>query len=122
MESTETLNAEYNIKGLALYPPPTPVSLISKQKRAMRRIMKKPCVLKVRCYAAHLIDLNKYLGLFPGAILSDKIGKTKLNKLLLNSMPNRWYKKAYVQGFDCEYKKIKSVNMFEWMDIAEYIY
>ena len=38
-------------------------------------------------------------------------------------MPNRWSKKAYVQGFDCESTLFKkSVNMFEQTDMAEYIY
>ena len=38
-------------------------------------------------------------------------------------MPNKWSKQAYVQGFDCEYISFKkAVNMFEQMDIAEYIY
>ena len=48
---------------------------------------------------------------------------TKLNGILLNSMPNSWSKQAYVKGFD--WKSItlkKSVNVFERMDIAEYIY
>ena len=38
-------------------------------------------------------------------------------------MPNSWTKKAYVQGFDCEsiiFKK--ALNMFESIEIAEYIY
>ena len=38
-------------------------------------------------------------------------------------MPNIWSKQAYVQGFDCKYILFKnSVNMFESMEIEEYIY
>ena len=38
-------------------------------------------------------------------------------------MPNGWYKQAYVQGFDCGFISFKKyVNMFERMEIAEYIY
>ena len=78
--------------------------------------MKKTCSLKFRRYEARLIDMNKYLASFPGANLDDKIGVTELNKILLNSMPTSWSKRAYTQGFDCEsiYFK-KSVNMFEHM-------
>ena len=68
----------------------------------MHRCMKKPRSLKARRYDARLIDLNEYLSSFPGATISDKIGVTELNGLPLNSMPNSWSKKAYVQGFDCE--------------------
>ena len=34
--------------------------------------------------------------------MDDKIGVTELNEILLNSMPNSWYKQAYVQVFYCE--------------------
>ena len=64
--------------------------------------MKKARRLKVRRYAAHLIDLNRYLASFPGAAMADKIGFTKLNEVILNSMHNSWSKQSYVQGFDCE--------------------
>ena len=70
-----------------------------------------------------LIDLNKYLSSFPGATLNDKIGVTKLNEVLLNSIPNSWYIQAYIQGFDGESITFKkSVNIFERMEISESIY
>ena len=55
--------------------------------------------------------------------MTDKIGVTELNNILLNSMPNSWSKQAYVQDFDCESISFtKAVNMFELMEIAESIY
>ena len=69
----------------------------------MRRGMKKTRTLTVRRYAARLIDINEYLESFPRANLTDKIGVTELNEILLNSIPNSRSKQAYVQGFDCEY-------------------
>ena len=55
--------------------------------------------------------------------MTDKIGVTKLNEILLNSMPNRWSKQAYVQGFDLEsITSKKVVNMFEHREITESIY
>ena len=89
----------------------------------MRRGTSKPHTIKVRLYAASLIDMNKYLASLPGSTLYGKIGVTKLSEILLNSMPNIWSKQAYVQGFDCEYISFKkTVNMFELMDIVESIY
>ena len=32
--------------------------------------------------------------------MADKIGLTKLNGNILNSMPSSWSKQAYVQGLD----------------------
>ena len=75
--------------------------------------MRKPRGLKISHYAYRLIDLNKYLALFPGGKLSERIGVVGINKILLNSMPNSWSKQSYVQVFD--YDSItfnKSINMF----------
>ena len=42
------------------------VNALSKQKRAMRRRMSKPCGLKVRRYTDRVINPNEYLAVFPG--------------------------------------------------------
>ena len=59
LESTETLNVEYIIKGLRLYFPP--IKSLSTKKCVMRRGMKKLRGLKLRCYAELFIDNNIYL-------------------------------------------------------------
>ena len=118
VENTDPpLDVDYLLKCLAWYFPP--VNSLSKQKRAIHICMKKPYRLKVRRYTERLIDLDEYLAFFPGAIMTDKIGVTELNEILLNSMPNIWYNQAYVQGFDYEYISFKnSINMFERMEIS----
>ena len=69
------------------------------------------------------IDLNEYFASFPGVKLTDKIGMTELNRILLNSMPNSWIKQAYVQGFDFDYITFKkSFDTFGRMEISESIY
>ena len=88
----------------------------------MRCEMRNKRGLKVRQYAAHLIDLTGIFDQFPWATLLQKIGVTELNDIFLNSMPNSWIKQVYVQGFDCEYITLKTVSMFERTDIAEFIY
>ena len=85
------------------------VNALSKQKRAIRRGIRKPYGLKLRCCVARLIDLNEYLPSFPGSTPAHKIGMTELNEILLNSMPNSRSKQAYVQGFDWKY--ITSKNL-----------
>ena len=40
--------------------------------------------------------------MFPREKVSGKVFETELNEILLNSMPNRWIRQAYVQEFDCE--------------------
>ena len=82
----------------------------------MGRCLKNTRSLKVRRYAAPLIDLNEHLSSFPGATMAEKMGVTDLNKILLNSIPNSWSKQDYIQGFDCDTISFKeSVNIFERM-------
>ena len=61
----------------------------------MRCGIKKIRGLKVRHYAASLIDMNEYLASFMGSNLADKMDVTELNGILFKSMPNSWSKKAY---------------------------
>ena len=85
--------------------------------------MKKTRSLKVRHYAACLIDMNEYLDSFPGATLADKIYVTGFNDIVLNRMPSSWSKQAYVRGFGYESISFKNaVKMFERMETAESIY
>ena len=56
-----------------------PVNELSKQKRTMQRLMRKPCELKVRFYNYCMVDINEYLTLFPGVKASDKIGDMEKN-------------------------------------------
>ena len=57
--------------------------------------------LKIRHYAARMIDLNEYLAAFPGAKASDFCCVTELDEILLKSMSTIWIKQVYVQRFDC---------------------
>ena len=70
VESTTQLKVEANILGLGLL---FSCIFLSKQKRAMRHGMRNPLGLKVRLYIDCLIDLNKYLALFPGVKLTKKL-------------------------------------------------
>ena len=77
LEITYPLMVEYVIKGLSLYF--SPVNLLSKQKRAMSRRMRKPHGTKVGWFTASFIDLNEYLDFSPEIKLCDKIGVSELN-------------------------------------------
>ena len=98
IENTDTyLTVDYLLKGLLWYF----FLWIRFQNKSVQcgAVWKKTRSLKVRIYAARLIDLNEYLASFLGAAVYDKIGITELNDILLNSLSNSWYKQAYVQGF-----------------------
>ena len=47
----------------------------------------------------------------------------EIDDFFLNMMLNSWINQAYVHIFDCDSTTFKkSVNMFERMEITEYIY
>ena len=121
VEGTNRVTVENIILGLAWYF--SPENLLLKQKRAMPRGTRKPRRLKVRHYRVSLIDFNKYLDLFLGGGLSEKIGVMEIDDFFLNMMLNSWINQAYVHIFDCDSTTFKkSVNMFEHMEIVNYIY
>ena len=86
------------ILNLCTYFPP--VNLLSKQKRMMRRGMRKKHELKVKRYTDFITDINEYLADFPGTKIVENIGETKLNKILLKRMPNGRSKNAHEHVFD----------------------
>ena len=89
----------------------------------MRRWIRNPRGLKVRRYADHLIELNKYLASLPGSDMDEKNGMTELNEILLNIMSNIWINQAYVHVFYCKSITFKYAdNMFESIYIYIYIF
>ena len=75
-----------------------PVYVMSKQKCAMCRGMRNQCGSKVIHYDACMIDINKYLAVFPGSKESGGFFEAELNEMFLNRITNRWNWQAYVQG------------------------
>ena len=68
------------------------MNALSKQKRAMRRIMRKPRDIPFKRFTTRLTELNHYLPLFPGYSATKKIPPEELNKILLHASPNGWAK------------------------------
>ena len=73
---------------------------LSKQKRAMRRAIRKSCEILFKTFAARLMKLNNYLPLFPGFSAPKKMPPEELNEILLHAVPNDWAKHAFLQGWD----------------------
>ena len=108
VKGTETLNVDYIIRGLAQYVSPLNYIYTKGHNSPWN---KKTRSLTVRRYTLRLIDLNEYLASFLGATLTDNIGVTELNEILLNSLPYSWSKQDYVQVFDCEYINFKTYGI-----------
>ena len=55
-------------------------------------------------------------------IQKKNIYEDELNEILLHNTPNGWDEQDFMQGFDFETETFnKSINMFECMEILEYI-
>ena len=73
-----------------------------KTKACNAPLYEKPRSLKVWRYTTRLIYLNGYLDYITEVTMTDKIGGTKINEILLNIIPDSWSKQSYIQGFYCE--------------------
>ena len=89
----------------------------------MLREIRNPHELKVSHYLAHMVELNEYLAIFPGSKESDKLRETELNGIILHTIPNGCNMQDYGQFFYFEAVTLKqAINMFERMEVSEYIY
>ena len=68
------------------------INVLSNQKRAMRRAMRKPWDFPIKLFNNRLTELNNYLPLFPGARSAKTMPPEELNKILLHVVPNGWAK------------------------------
>ena len=81
--------------------------------------MKNPRSLKFIRYTACMNDINESFSVLTGSMEVNKDYEMRINKILLNSMPNRWSRQLFVQVFDCETITKKSANNIERMEISE---
>ena len=94
MGSTTKTNSNLFIFGLGTSF--TPIAVLPKKKRVMIWVIRNPRELKARLYAAHIIELNEYLSIFPVEKASRKIVERELNEIILNNIPNLWSRQDYV--------------------------
>ena len=71
---------------------------LSKQKRAIRRAMRKPRDMSFNPFAARLTKINNFLPLLPESDHTENMPDEELNKILLRVVLNGWVKQSYLQG------------------------
>ena len=91
-----------------------PYKAITKEKRYMRRFMKKPPNMRFRTYAAHIMKINKEknLELPPFKDTEQVLKKDDLVDILLNGMPTAWEDKMDKHNFDPEAHPIQELIDF----------
>ena len=78
-----------------------PQRALRKQKRYMRRHMRKPFDMPMRNYRNRVVELNNYLEHFPGDFDNDqKLDEEEIIDILEYGVPVKWQDQMVLQGFD----------------------
>ena len=97
-----------------------PTNALQKQKRYMRRYMRKPRGIGIKEYDARLTELNEYLKWFCDDETADNIcprqdqslDADELLDIVYFSIPNKWSKQLIVQGFNATEKSREDLVAF----------
>ena len=86
-----------------------PERSLQKQRRAMRRYVKKPREMRTSAFYARLLELNEYLPLFPSGDDDSKMSDDELIEILEFALPNTWRMHMTLSRFICSEQSIKSI-------------
>ena len=81
----------------------------------MRRFLCKPCIMRVKDYAARVVEINSYISDFPpvnATTPATMLGDNELIDLLEFGIPVRWQKYMVMQRFDPLNGTIKEFSKF----------
>ena len=102
----------------------TLIDTLSKQKRMIHHVIRKPCEILFKRFSTHLMELNNY----PPLSLSDQAPPLicTLKHLMIFSYTPSWtagQEKANLQGWEDEMSSYKATcNIFKRMEVAEKVY
>ena len=77
-----------------------PQRALNRQKRYMRRYMRKQVGMSTREFAARLAELNAYLADFPPFENDQGLAQDEIIDILEFGVPNAWQRNMVLQGFD----------------------
>ena len=99
------------------------INALYRQKRVMRRAIRKPWIMTFKHFVARLTEINNFLLLFPVSDVSNKMEMEEINDILFHAVSNRWAKQAYLQGWYFEMKTYRETcAMFDRMEVTEQVY
>ena len=98
-----------------------PQRALQRQRRYMRRNLRKPRDVTIRNFRTRLLELNSYLTEFPGTGGdAQKLDDDDLKELMEFAIPNTWQKAMVLQGFNPVDKTIDDfVEFCERLEFAE---
>ncbi len=81
-----------------------PERALQKQRRAMRRYLRKPNDMSTSAFYARLVELNELLTSFPNASDKSKLSQEELIEILEFALPNTWRMHMTLAQFVCSEK------------------
>ena len=89
-----------------------PQRALQKQKRFMRRKMRKPQNWTIRSYANRITELNEYLSSFPPFAADQSLPDEEILDLLEFGIPRAWQNQFTIQGFDPQANTVNDFVQF----------
>jgi len=77
-----------------------PHRALARQRRYMRRHMRKPASMKIRSYISRVFEINELLKQFPPYNDDQALHEDDLIELIDSHIPNKWQQVMVVQKFD----------------------
>ena len=102
-----------------------PQKALARQKRYMRRNLRKPRSMKIREFVERITEMNEHLMHFPPANKTNKLPPDEILEIVEFAAPNNWQRELHVQGLDflSEHHTLHDlVEFFERLETAEEIY
>ena len=89
-----------------------PERSLQKQKRYMRRFMRKPYEMRMRVYSARVTEINAYLNYFPPFLANQQLPNDEILELLEFAIPTSWQREMTRQGYDPAAHSVQDLVQF----------
>ena len=89
-----------------------PVRALAKQKRYMRRFVRKPKHLKTREFLSNLVEMNEDLASFPPYREYQQLDEDEMLEITEFALPTKWQTAMIEHDFNCSTKTIDQVVNF----------
>ena len=89
-----------------------PERALQKQRRCMRRYVKKPLEMRTSSFYARLVEMNEQLENFPGGNAESKLSEDELKEILEFALPKTWRMHMTLSRFICTESTVKEILDF----------
>jgi hypothetical protein len=116
-ETNESFKTSINAVSYHVFPQ----KALARQKRYMRRAMRKIADLKIRSYIARIVEMNDDLKYYPPHFEEMwKLDEDEISNIVEASLPNSWQRQLILQGFEItEHMLDELIEFCERLEVTE---